>query len=116
MRAETRRKLEWALWRSRLQKAAIAAGVLAVIAGGLWLTDIDASVSNHRVPGIVSQIGPLNGTSTKAAAEGLAVDVTLDDGRKVQVMTLKTTDPHVGDHVQVTEHHHGTGRVTFTWK
>jgi hypothetical protein len=29
---------------------------------------------------------------------------------------LKTTDPHVGDNVEVAEHVHGSGRVTFSWK
>jgi hypothetical protein len=42
--------------------------------------------------------------------------VKLDDGRLAHVMVLKTTDPHIGDHVQIAEHVHGTGRVTFTWK
>jgi hypothetical protein len=40
----------------------------------------------------------------------------LDSGRRVNVLVLKTTDPHVGDHVQITEHRHHTGRVTYSWK
>jgi hypothetical protein len=31
-------------------------------------------------------------------------------------LVLRTTDPHVGDHVQITEHRHETGRVTYSWK
>ncbi len=60
-------------------------------------------------------IGPLSGTTTKAIEEGLAVDVKLEDGRRARD-GFKTTDPHVGDHVQVAEHIHGTGRTTFSWK
>ena len=44
-----------------------------------------------------------------AAAVGCA-------GRRVTVMVLKKTDPHVGDNVQITEHRHRTGRVNYTWK
>jgi hypothetical protein len=43
--------------------------------------------------------------------------VALDSGgRRVSVMALKTTDPHVGDHVEITEHRHHTGRITYSWK
>jgi hypothetical protein len=58
----------------------------------------------------------LNGSSTKAIEDGLAVDVKLEDGRVVHVMALKTTDPHIGDHIEIAEHIHGTGRITFSWK
>jgi hypothetical protein len=64
---------------------------------------------------VVSYIGPLSGTSMKTIEEGLAVDVKLDDGRVVHVMALKTSEPHVGDRVEVAEHVHGSGRVTFSW-
>jgi hypothetical protein len=43
--------------------------------------------------------------------------VKLDGGGQVvHVMVYKTTNPHVGDHVQVAQHIHGSGRVTYTWK
>jgi hypothetical protein len=29
---------------------------------------------------------------------------------------LKTSNPHVGDHVQITEHRHRTGRMNYSWK
>jgi hypothetical protein len=54
--------------------------------------------------------------NSKDASRAVTVDVELDDGRHVTVIALKTTDPHVGDHVLVSEHRHRTGRVTFTWK
>ncbi len=116
MREETRRKLERMLWLQRLRWAGLAAAVLAVLAVFFLLTDLDTHVENRRVSGVVEFVGALNGTSSKTIAEGLAVDVRLEDGRVAHVMALKTTDPHVGDHVQVTEHRHGTGRVTFTWR
>jgi hypothetical protein len=47
---------------------------------------------------------------------GLSVDVALEDGRHVHVLALKTTDPHVGDRVEIAELVHGTGRVTYSWK
>ena len=38
------------------------------------------------------------------------------NGHRVNVMVLKTTNPQVGDHVQITEHRHRTGRMTYSWK
>jgi hypothetical protein len=116
MREETRKRLERALWMQRLKWVGGGLAVAAFIGGGLWLTGIDASIETTPVAGVIERIGPLNGTSTKAIEEGLAVDVKLEDGRLAHVMAYKTTDPHVGDHVKIAEHHHGSGRVTFSWK
>jgi hypothetical protein len=116
MRDETKRRLERKLFLQRLKWVGGGVGVILFVGLGLWLTGLDASVEKRRIPGVVQSVGPLNGTSTRSIEEGLAVDVKLDDGRLAHVMALKTTDPHVGDHVQITEHIHGTGRVTFSWR
>ncbi len=116
MREETRRKLERQLWVQRLKWVGGGLAVAAIMGIGFWYTGLDASVETHHVPGVVKSIGPLNGGSTKSVEEGLSVDVKLDDGRLAHVMVLKTTDPHVGDHVEIAEHIHGTGRTTFSWK
>lgn len=117
MREETRRKLERALWVERLKKIAI--GVVALVAIGAYFVyeDFDARIDNVRVPATVVSVGPLNIKNTQMVEEGLSVEVALDDGgRKINVMALKTTDPHVGDHVRITEHRHHTGRITYSWK
>ena len=116
MREETRRRLERQLWLDRAKWTGAGLGVLALIGAGMWFTGLDASVEIKHLPGVVQSVGPLSGTSTKSIEDGLAVDVKLEDGRVVHVMALKATDPHVGDHIQVAEHIHGTGRITFTWK
>lgn len=116
MRVETRRKLERAIWRERLKKIAIGAAAATVIGAYFAYEDYDARVDNVRVPGEVVAIGPLNTTNTKMVEAGLSVDVSLDSGRRINVMALKTSDPHVGDHVEITEHRHRTGRVTYSWK
>ncbi len=116
MREDTRRRLERALLMQRLKWVGAGLAGLAAVAAGLYLTCLDASTKTNHVPGVVTAVGPLNGTSTMAVEEGLGVDVKLDDGRRVHLMAYKTTDPHVGDHVQVAEHIHGTGRVTYSWK
>lgn len=116
MREVTRRRLERQLWLDRAKWAGAGLCVLALIGSGMWFTGLDASVETKHIPGVVQSVGPLSGTSTKVIEDGLAVDVKLDDGRLVHVMALKTTEPHVGDHIQVAEHIHGTGRITFTWK
>jgi hypothetical protein len=116
MREETRRKLERALWRERFKKIGIGAVALLVIGAYFVYEDYDGRVENVRVPATVTEVGPLNIKNTKLVEEGLSVQVAIDGGRRVSVMALKTTDPHVGDHVEITEHRHRTGRVTYTWK
>ncbi len=116
MREETRKRLEWELWRHRAKKIGIGLGVLAVIGALFLYEDYDAHVDNVRVPGTVVAIGPLNTTNTQAIENGLSVDVALDNGHRVNVMVLRTSNPHVGDHVQITEHRHRTGRMTYSWK
>lgn len=116
MRDETRKRLERALWMQKAKWVGAGLGVLAVAAAGLWFTGLDASVENRHVAGVVAKVGPLNGMNTQAVETGLAVDVKLDDGRVAHVMVLKTTDPQVGQHTEIIEHVHGTGRSTFSWK
>ncbi len=116
MREETKRRLERQLMWQRMKWAAAGLGVVGLMAGGFWATGLDASIETHREPGVVAAVGPLFAKSTKAIEEGLAVDVKLDKGPVVHVTTLKTTDPHIGDHVEVAEHVHGTGRITYSWK
>jgi hypothetical protein len=113
MREETRQRLNRAIWLDRLKRIGTVAGIAAALIGGFVLIDLDAYVEDQRVTGTVEHIGALNSKNTASA---LSVDVKLDDGRHVSVIALKTTDPHVGDHVTVSEHRHRTGRVTFTWK
>jgi hypothetical protein len=54
-------------------------------------------------------------TFEKSPRKDSALEAALDGGRRVIVMAMQTTDPHVGDHVEITEHRHRTGRVT-SWK
>ncbi len=117
MREETRRKLERALWRERLKKIGIGAVALVAIGAYFVYEDYDARIDNVRVPATVTSVGPLNIKNTQLVEEGLSVQVALDsDGRLISVMAMKKTDPHVGDHVEITEHRHRTGRVTYSWK
>lgn len=116
MREEIRRQLDRKLRIERLKKVGAGLALLAVVASGLWLSGLDASVETHRVAGVVEGVGPIVGANPHVAEQGLAVDVMLDDGRHVHVTTLKTTDPHVGDRVHIAEHVHGTGRVTYSWR
>jgi hypothetical protein len=117
MREETRRKLNRVLWRERLKKMAIGAVALVAIGAYFFYEDLDARIENVRVPGTVKAVGPLAIKNTQMVEKGLSVEVALDDGgRLVTVMAMKTTDPHVGDHIEITEHRHHTGRVTYSWK
>ena len=117
MREDTRRKLERQLWWERAQKAGIGLAIAAAIGLVFVYEDYDTHIDNVRVPGTVVAVGPLNVKSTQMVESGLSVDVALDGGgRRVTVLVLKKTDPHVGDHVQITEHRHHSGRTTYSWQ
>lgn len=116
MREETRRRLERQLMWQRAKWAAAGVSVMALMAGGFWATGLDAKIETRHAAGVVEAVGPLFAKSTKAIEEGLAVDVKLDKGPLVHIMALKATDPHVGDRVEIAEHVHGSGRVTYSWK
>jgi len=113
MRDETRRRLDRAILFYRLRRIGALVSAAAAIVAGFVLIDLDAAVEDRRVSGTVEHVGVLN---SKDAARALAVDVRLDDGRHVTVIALKTRNPHVGDHVTVSEHRHRSGRVTYTWR
>lgn len=116
MREDTRKRLERVIRMRRLKIAGAGLAGAALMGLGFWLTGLEASVETRHLPGVVTAIGPYHGNSSLAIEQGLSVDVKLDDGRTAQVLALKSTNPHVGDHVEVAEHKHGTGRVTYTWK
>ncbi len=90
--------------------------VLALIGLFFVYEDYDAHIEKIRVPATVVSVGPLNTTNTQAIENGLSVDVALQNGHRVTVWVLKTSHPQVGEHVEITEHRHHTGRVTYSWK
>jgi hypothetical protein len=118
MREETRQKLDRELRRRQMKWIGLGAAITSVMGLGFWFTGLDASVKVNHVAGVVENVGPLNmpGMTTKAIEEGYGVDVKLEDGRLAHVMVLKTTNPQVGQKVEIAEHVHGSGRTTFSWK
>lgn len=116
MREETRRKLDRVIRIQRLKRIGIGAAALIAIGAYFVYEDLDARIADVRVPATVASVAPLNVKSTRMIEEGLTIDAQLADGRHVNVIALKSSAPHVGDHVDITEHHHGTGRITYSWK
>lgn len=116
MRDVTRRKLDRIIRVQRLKRIGIGAMALVAIGAYFVCEDLDARILNVRVPATVAAITPLNVKSTRMIEDGLTVDVLLNDGRHVNVIALKTRAPHIGDHIEIIEHHHGTGRVTYSWQ
>lgn len=116
MRTETKSKLDRLLFMRKVKWTAAGVGLAILIGGGLYLSGLDATVQERRLTGVIQKIGPYNGTNTQGVQNGLAVDVKLDDGRDAHVLVLKQTAPEIGQHVEVTEHHHGSGRNTYSWK
>ncbi len=111
MRHETRARLDREIRMRRLRLAGIAASILATVVGGFLLVDLDAHENKLKIAGTVDKVTTYAG---KGAMDGLEIGVKLDDGRRVTVLANRTRDPHIGDRIDVTEHHHLTGRTTFT--
>lgn len=119
MSEDTRRKLNQALMRERLKKAGIASAILAVIGLYIAYQNLDLAVDNTQVAGVIETVEPFTApTSAANVAQGPAVTlgVKLDDGEHVRVLAYKSRDPKIGDHIDVTRHHHHTGRVTYSLK
>ena len=114
MREETKRKLTQAIWRERMKKVGLGVAVLAAIGAVMAYQSFDLQVTVARVGGTVEAIEPL--VSKTSAATGVNVEVKLDSGQLVRVMALKSRELKVGDHIEVTEQRHGSGRVTHTLK
>ena len=116
MRDETRRRLDRQLALQKLKWVGVGLASVFFLGAGLWFTGLDATVTTRHVAGVVQAVGPIVGGTTQMIENGVQVDVKLEDGHLVHVLALKTTDPHVGDRIEVAEHIHGTGRVTYSWK
>ncbi|MBL8565700.1 MAG: hypothetical protein JNM89_08290 [Hyphomicrobiaceae bacterium] len=113
MRHETRLKLDRELRLRQLKFAGIGLAILAAVVGGFLLVDLDSHETKTRVAGTIESVAT---PAQKGALDGLEVGVKLEDGRHVRVLAMKSRDPHVGDRIEVTEHHHLTGRTTFTFR
>lgn len=114
MREDTRKRLERAIWTERLKKIGIGLAVAGAIGAVFAYQNYDLKVTDTQVAGTVTEIDPL--VSKSSAAEGEQLRIKLDDGRMVSVLALKSRHLKTGDHIQVTEHHHATGRITHTLK
>lgn len=112
MRHETRLKIDREIRKRRMTMAAGIAAAVAALGALMWLVDLDTHETKTRVAGTIESVTtPVQ----KGAQDGLDVAVKLDDGRHVRVLTLRSRDPHVGDHIEVTEHRHASGRTTFSF-
>jgi len=116
MRSATKAKLDQALRRQWFNRAAVAAGLLMLAGGVLWFTGLDATVKNRQVKGVIETVTPAASMNAQGVDTGLAVVIKLEDGREAKVMTTRAFDPKTGQPVEITEHIHGTGRSTFSWK
>jgi hypothetical protein len=113
MREETKRRLERAIWMERGKWAGVALAGVALMAGVFAFISADHAVEIARVPATVASVRPL---AAKSSQPGLIVDVTLTDGKLVELTVNQITDPKVGQTVEISEHRHATGRKTYSWK
>jgi hypothetical protein len=113
MRDETKRRLERAIWRERGKWLAIGLAICIAMAGVFMFISRDHAVVDARVPATVTAVRPF---AAKSSQPGLTVDVALADGKIIELTVNQITDPKVGQKVEITEHRHGTGRRTYSWK
>lgn len=116
MREETRRRFERQIYKRWFIRGGIGLFALLIVSFFIWFEGLDAHVEKRQVSGVVEKVAPVSGINTQFIQNGLAVDVKLDDGRIAHVLVLKTSNPEVGMHVLITEHIHGTGRSSYSWK
>ena len=114
MREETRKRLDRTLLIEKLKKVGIGLTIIAGIGLAFGYENLDMKVENVEVAGTITGIDPL--VSKQNSADGETVHVKLDSGQLVNVLALKSRQLHTGDHIQVTEHRHATGRVTHSLK
>ena len=114
MREDTKKRLERAILIERLKKAGIGLAIIAAMGLAFAYENFDLQVTNMQVAGTISALDPL--VSKTNGVDGETVRVTLDDGQFVSVLALKSRNLKVGDKLDVTRHHHATGRVTYTLK
>jgi hypothetical protein len=114
MREDTRKRLERAIWADRLKKTGIALAIAGAIGAAFAYQSYDMKVENAVVSGTVTGIDPM--LASNGNANGETLHVKLDDGRAINILALKSRHIKNGDHIEVTEHHHATGRVTHTLK
>jgi hypothetical protein len=116
MRPETRRVLDWLLWRRRLLLAVVAGlvavggAVAAVVFAHVYWPDpvVEARIVSGVVTGSVRQEGRFTETWV------ILISVTLDDGRKI---VIAQPPPPVLLHgpAEIEERYHRSGRVSFRW-
>ena len=116
MYEDSRKKLERQLMLQRLKWVGAGALVVLVIAAAMWVQGIDATVTTHKVGGVIERVGPVPGASGAAIGTAVLVDIRLDDGREARVVAKTASEHAVGTHVEIAEHVHGTGRSNFSWK
>ena len=90
----------------------MALAVVAAIGMAFGYETLDLAVSDTNVDGTVTDIEPL--VSKQNSADGENVIIRLANGSVVRVLAYKSRRIHIGDQIQVVEHHHATGRVTHT--
>ena len=116
MREETKKRLNQAIWRDRLRMAGIGLAVLAAIGAIMFYQTYDLSETKTQVGGTVTAFEPLVTKSVSAATDGVKAEVRLDSGPLISVFALKSRGLKVGDHIEVTAHNHGSGRVNYSFK
>jgi hypothetical protein len=112
MRLETRRALDWLVWRQRVRLGLIALGVAAVAVAYGYAYWPDPVVETRIVSGVVT--GTAGATPKSKDHRTMMISVSLDDGRDIVIVQ---PPPPVLLHgpAEIEERRHRSGRVSFLW-
>ena len=99
-----------------MRKAGIGLAILAAIGAIMAYQTYDLSETKTQVGGTVTAFEPLVTKSVTAATDGVKAEVRLDSGQLITIFALKSRGLKVGDHIEVTAHNHGSGRLNYSFQ
>lgn len=122
LRTETRERLDAILKRQRLKRLAATIAAVIAIGSAFWFVDwrqrsytrdqlVRESHVGARVEGWHYTRAPRPGSRPL-----IALRLKLDDGRSVDAGSTAHEIAVIGQHVDITERHYSSGRITHVWE
>jgi hypothetical protein len=113
MRPETRRRLNWLVWKSRARVAVASALGLALLAAlYAYANWPDPIVETRIVSGVVTNWAKAERKLRQISV--ITIWASLDDGREI-IFTQWLPDVIVSGPAEIEERHHQSGELSFRW-
>ena len=114
-RSETQRRLDRLLFREKLRKGLIGAGVLAVLVAAFGFFAYEQTATLDKVVDTRELGGLVTGAQRSYARRGgFTVYVRLDKGGDITAISRLAAIPVKGEHARVSEALHASGNRTYT--